>query len=530
MLSISRLHYRRGFRERYVLRLGELLCELPERGSAEDVLPLLGFIKSSGFSDWACVLDWCEAMLQSDELSREQRETLGERLTGLLEHGVPLSLGFHEKYEDPFETPETAQTKAMNLPTYNLPWRNFNLIVRDICATTGAAHPFAAASVARIEVLLKEKLGARSCLLNILNTSDVLHLVALTGGSYERVSLSREALIAFYETRSEYNVGKVALGEMLASLDAAVAALSEGTAGLLEAIAGESPDELVVIPDSASDMLPLIAVVLGDRWAREALRAGRLRLRYCPVLHPARPAQAGDAFLGVWDSRDPLPLAREEIDSLVRVLEPRIYEVLDVAAPASIREGVDKLVARVERCNYLHLASHGVSIGNFTDPFYAALGGAGKFESLNVISIQRDFWRCPYSLAFLNACYTSIITSRNYQRQFKTNEIISYPTLMLLNRRSRVVASQWATFDTAAYVFTNFFYGHIRGGRTAESAYASALVDLYDADKAAILEVLNDIADPRVREETTARVGGLEREHPFRHPVCYGTYTLYSLL
>lgn len=531
LATISRLHYRRGFRERYVGRVGQLLCDLPERGEAEAILPALALLKSSGFSDWACVLDWCDLVLRDGGLSRGQREELSARLDALLEHGAPLLLGFREKYEDPFETPETPQTRAMNLPTYNLPWRNFNLIVRDICASTGAAHPFAAASAERIEALLAEKLRARCWLLSVFNTTDACHLVAVTGAGYARTTLSRDPFIPFYERLLMYDTGKVQLKDMLASLDAAVAALSAGMASLLDALAAERPAELIVIPDNLTDMLPLVSVLLGDARVREELRAGRLEFKYCPVLHPARDtAAAGEAFLGLWDSRDPLPLAREELDSSVRALGPGTSDMLDMSKLKNAGEAEERLVGRVGRCDYLHLASDGASISNFTDPLYAALGGEDRFEALSVYAIQKHFWRCPYSLAVLNACHTSVITSHNYQRQFKTNEIISYPTLMLLNRRSRVVASQWATFDTAAYVFTNFLYGHIRDGRTASSAYASALVDLYDADKAVVLRVLSNISDQRVREEAMGRISGLPRAHPFRHPFCYGTYVLHSLI
>jgi tetratricopeptide (TPR) repeat protein len=530
LLSIGRLHYRRGFRERYVGRLGTLVCEFPERGEAGAVLPALAVVKSSGFSDWACVLDWCEAMLNGGELSPAQSEELAARLAELVEQGAPLLLGFREKYEDPFESPETPQTKALNLPSYNLPWRNFNLIVRDICLFTGAAHPFDAASAARIEALLAGKLAAGSCLLNVLNTTDACHLIALAGGSYVRVSLPHDPFVVFYESLLRYEAGEGALGELLKPLDAAVAALSAGLKGLLEELGPELPRELVVIPDNASDMLPLVPALLADERIREGLRAGGLELKYCPILHPARRREASDALLGVWDSRDPLPLAREEVESLIRVLGPRTSDLLDLGGLTHDGGDEEELVTRAERCGYLHLASHGVSIGNFTDPFYASLAGPGKFESLSVNMIQQHFWRFPYALAVLNACHTSIITSHNYQRQFKTNEIISYPTLLLLNRRSQVVASQWVTFDTAAYVFTNFFYGHIRGGRTPAYAYASALVDLYDADKAAVLKVLEQIADPQARADAAGRISGLKREHPFRHPFCYGTYIFHSLL
>jgi len=66
--SVLRLHHRRGLRARYVPRIEGLLRELPDRGSAADVLAPLVATHSSGLADWLAALDWADDILRRPDL------------------------------------------------------------------------------------------------------------------------------------------------------------------------------------------------------------------------------------------------------------------------------------------------------------------------------------------------------------------------------------------------------------------------------------------------------------------------------
>lgn len=232
LLQINRLHYRRGFREPYVQRIVSMLCEWPEQGAAEEMLLPLAFVKSSSFSDWMCVLDWYEAAMANEGLAAEQRTLLAANLQAVLELGAPVLYGFREKYEDPFESPETPQTESLGLPNLNSAWRNFNLTIREVCLSTSMSHPFAAATAKNIETLLQAQLERQSCLLAILNTAGSCHLILVLGNEYERLSMPSEDFLNFYLSLIKYQDKETTLGELKSSLARATSRLSSTLANL----------------------------------------------------------------------------------------------------------------------------------------------------------------------------------------------------------------------------------------------------------------------------------------------------------
>jgi hypothetical protein len=530
LLQINRLHYRRGFREPYVQRIVSMLCELPAQGTAEELLLPLAFVKSSSFSDWMCVLDWYEAAMANEGLAADQRTLLAANLQAVLELGAPVLYGFREKYEDPFESPETPQTESLRLPNLNSAWRNFNLTIREVCLSTSMSHPFSAATAKNIETLLQAQLDRQSCLLAILNTAGSCHLILVLGNEYERLSMPNEDFLNFYLSLIKYQEKEITLGELKSSLARATSRLSSTLANLFQSIQDNHAAGIVVLPDPISDMVPLVPAIVADPQMRDLLAEGNLQLRYCPVLHQGQEAKSGDFFFGLWDSSEQLPLAAEELETVVGLLNPSEYEFLDLRTLERGDSDEDRIVTQGRRCKYFHLASHGVPISNFTDPFFASVRTMDMSDSLSLQMIQRHYWTFPYSLAVLNACHSSVTTSHNYQKQFRTNEMINYATLLLLNRRSEVMAAQWTTFDVAAFFFIYVFYKHVRAGSSFTAAYGKALVEMYDSDKASVMGILTNIRDPKVRAEKVDMMGNSKALYPFRDEYCYGAYLIHSLL
>jgi len=531
LLQINRLHYRRGFREPYVQRVVSMLCELPEQGRADEILRYLAFVKSSSFSDWMCVLDWYETAMTNSLLEVDKRAQLATDLRRVLELGAPVLYGYREKYEDAFESPETPTTESLRLPNLNSAWRNFNLTIREVCLTTSMSSPFATATAKNIETLLHAQLERQSCLLAILNTAGFCHLILVLGDAYERLSMPSEDFLNLYASLIKYQDKGITLGELKSSLKRATSRLSSTMVSWFQLIHDGSYPEIVILPDPLSDMVPLVPTIVADTRMRDLLAKGILQLRYCPVVHPGHGMKSGGAFLGLWDSKEQLPLAREELETVVKLLNPTRFEFLDLKDGEPENSGEERILDRGSKCDYFHLASHGIPISNFTDPFFASIRSKDMTsEPLALPTIQKHFWAYPYSLAVLNACHSSVTTSHNYQQQFRTNELINFATLLLLNRRSKVIAAQWTTFDVVAYFFIYAFYKHVRAGASFTEAYGKALAEMHDADKESVLGVLANIEDPKVRGEKVEMIRNSKAPYPFRDEYCYGAYLIHSLL
>jgi hypothetical protein len=168
----------------------------------------------------------------------------------------------------------------------------------------------------------------------------------------------------------------------------------------------------------------------------------------------------------------------------------------------------------------------GLAISNLRDAFFSYDTGSQPLS--NFYKLQ---WRATQSrsqIVFLNSCFSADTLNWNVMEPFRTSEQIGISSMFLLNRRAAVVATTWATFDSAAYIFAQLFYTAIANKADAQIAFAQASAALHGMDVAAVHKSLESVNPPELGVEKQAVFRGAGR--PFSHPYVAGNYRLLCLL
>jgi len=97
-----RLHYRRGLRERYIVRLEGLLRSLPANGTVVDALLLIVATRSNATGDWMAIMSWAAQLRQESNFPSALADELGNTRHRIRNLGAPHLYGFREKYDDPW--------------------------------------------------------------------------------------------------------------------------------------------------------------------------------------------------------------------------------------------------------------------------------------------------------------------------------------------------------------------------------------------------------------------------------------------
>jgi CHAT domain-containing protein len=215
---------------------------------------------------------------------------------------------------------------------------------------------------------------------------------------------------------------------------------------------------------------------------------------------------------------DRLRLDEPELDLVSQILTPTTVRRFRISAREDIRSLIDSAV--------VHIAAHGAPISNLRDAFFSSAHPAGK--ALPLTELQEVCWETSHRLVFLNSCFSGDVMNWNAFVHFQTNEQIGLPGVLLLNRRSIVIASSWTTFDVAAYIFSYIFYSNLHTGSTPEFAFTKSCAELYELRSNRVSEILHTVADQEIRAAKQRLF--MADGHPFRHSYVSGTYQLISLL
>jgi len=529
--GVNRLHYRRGIRERYISRIKSLLFELPHTGNIEEILSPLIFTKCNVFSDWLSVLDWCENIFQDKSIEDKIRVELREKLEKVINLGAPVLYGFREKYDDPFESlVEFADNKEMKkifkAAAYHLPWQEFDLIMQDIQNNITCKSPFENSTITTIEETIRNKISTGAYLLFVFTDAKYCHLISIFKEQYRIISFPSRPFIVFYVMLLKYQKREVTIRQLISELSKSIQRLSDNFRDLFDDITKFKPTELIIFPDSKSNMLPMIPTIISNEKARVLLKESGFKIKYCPILYKQTNQYIqSQNFFGIWDSSNNLLLSKEELELASNILELKKHHILDLS-----ESEINPNDPNLKHADIIHIAKHGYPISNFTDPVFATVAGPLSKNSVSLEEIQRVFWEYNYNTVVLNACDTSDITNRNYFKSFKTNEVISYSSIFLLNRKSEVISTSWPVSDIVAYIFSFIFYKNLSKGYSLASAYSLSIVNLFGITKDEILKILSHIKNNRVKEQEINQFINLKGKYPFRNLYCYGGYILNSLL
>ncbi|MGC9197042.1 MAG: hypothetical protein ACP5IL_16575, partial [Syntrophobacteraceae bacterium] len=518
--TIERLHYRRGFRERFVPRFKTLIPELPSNGAVDSILPLLSLIKSSMMGDWLSYLDWIESVMDSPDIDSVKKRELKSAVDVVMKAGAPVLYGYREKYDDPFESlgpPGGMVGSRANRDTLANPWHNLNLITQELM-NGSEIRPYSRSSLFSVEMHLRDQLTLGNYLLLQFNIGKKVYFVALWKESYRIVTTDNEPFVAFLVALRNYAAQVDSRDVLVKSLESTAARLREILAPIVTEIATTAPPNVIIMLDALGEMCPIHMSLFEDQRIRDLVMANRLVVRHCPIAYPGQLGDNRGNFLGLFDSRQELSLPGEEINMVLRQLEPQEQLIADLS-----NEGEQKW-QDWDNFDIVHLASHGHSIAIFTDPWFASLT-----SGVQLAKCQRHLSKYQTSLFFLNACHGSSVTNRNYFNVYRTDENLGFATLCLLNRRACVIAPTWGTFDVVAYVFAHIFYSTLMSGAAIPFAYSRSVARLAQLTKEEITEILQQVQAPIERSRLLSKFAQTNQDRPLANSYVTGAYVLTSL-
>ncbi|MBB4132482.1 tetratricopeptide repeat protein [Xanthomonas sp. 3075] len=502
----EKLHYRRGFRDRYIRRMERLLSDLPVAGRAADVVGVIAATRANRVSDWLNFLEWAAAL--AAKLAPHEREELERLVDHLAHHGSPHLMGYHEKYDDPMS--------AIAKPD---PWRDIAEYADRASARHGIGRPFQNATSERSVAVIVQRLNEGYALLVNLLTADH-KLLLLLGERYVLCTLPEVQTREFYEAlaRHRQDPGKATTKALGQTIDGYQTALLDALAPVLDELAVSNCKGVIFLPDGM-DLTPINLVMVGDPRIRARMAAGGFDVRTCIALYPAqRVASAPDACLGIVGSDSDLQYDRTDVEEFFRGA--------GTAGTVLENPGWDAFADRMASTDALFLSHHGVSVGLYTDPFFADMAGHGKKSVMSLMKLQGATFRWPHRLAVLGTCHSGSLVNRNQQQRFRAHELMGFPVVFLLNGRSEALAASWAIMDRFNLLFTSLFAPGLRDVHPSQAASTALakLVDLPVQELAALLLR----ALPTGTQLSPGLV--LQMDTLRQQPFCYGAYQVYTLL
>lgn len=535
LASLNRLHYRRGVRERYVPRFELLLRSLPDQGPVDALLAPIAAVHGGLLADWMAVLDWGAAIASDSSLPIPAKSSVLGLLRKIAQQGAPFLFGFREKYDDPWEALPLVQHRRLaaqpasvndDVRETTLPllphWDRFGELAAQL-VSAGAPPPFAMAAATAQAELLRSRLAEGYCI-TAHTFADGAALWVLIGHSYRRFKLDFDELTTFVATRTRYEVGEVDRNAFAAALrNVRDRLLSELIPVFDDLVASGSPG-ILHLQDSLN-AIPMTMLAAEHNGLCEAMRAGKFEVRVVPALYPksAEGPLQRPHIAAIRDDADDLLLARREAQVASSLMEG---SRLTIFKP----DEIDGLLDDMTEADLLVVSTHGTAISRYTDPFFGSLGVKPGDHSISVNSIQSAFPWLPYRLAVLNACHAGSGSARNYQHQFRTHDVASYPALLLLNRHSVVGAAAWRTSDTASYVHIALTAKGLAEGLTPARALSRATARLRNLSKAETIDLLSLVPDLDVSAKAVQRIAAASATGMFSEPYLYSGFEIYGLV
>jgi tetratricopeptide (TPR) repeat protein len=518
LVSAGRLHYRRGIRERYRSRIVHLLHGLPPLGETQSILSLIAFIKGNSSSDWLALLDW-RSSLSTGCISKEVSDRFEKTLASVAAAGAPVLYGYREKYDEPWATPWTTDEETFTSVSFapTIPWAELNAAITEICTITGQERPWDAASSERRSRELLQSMGRSGRILAQTFTGSTASLYLISGDHYERIDLPRQKVSKLSVLFAMHKAGQESARDFRERLTLFTDELAGLLSAPLDTACASGFDSLTILPEAI--FFPVNASLMAHEGVRSLMAAGRFSIRTCPIVHVGKNRSGQMGTVSACDvAGDDLKLNEAELGNIARILAP----AKTMRHTLSGESAAEPLFEN----DVLHVAAHGVAISNLRDAFFG--GATGSQPLSNFYSLQ---WRATQGrsqIVFLNSCFSADTLNWNVMEPFRTSEQIGISSMFLLNRRAAIVATTWATFDSAAYIFAQLFYTALANKADAQTAFAEASAALHDMDVGTVHKSLESVHPPELGVEKQAVFRGAGR--PFSHPYVAGNYQLLCLL
>ncbi|MGA8149763.1 MAG: CHAT domain-containing protein [Terriglobales bacterium] len=517
--DLGRLHYRRGLREQYRQRIAAILCTLPQQGATGPILPVMAFLKSNSIADWMALLDWHDWAVHNKQISGALRERLAAAVRNVAQRGAPILYGFREKYDDPWSSYwEVNSVDFRSKPdAFAIPWPDLNNAIREINAITGDSGPWADATSILRAHQLQDSLDQGDWALVVLITSRAASIFVMNRKSYTRFDFPNEEITNLNTALWRYQDGSERREVFMNQLQQCAERITQTLSQAFDEIASGTTKRILVFPEPF--LVPVFASLLSHDKLRDRAKQGSLAVTVCPILHRKKLTKLDmNVVTACSFEGDGLGLDEPELDLVSRLLNPTTLRRVRISGDVDIRTLMESAV--------VHLAAHGTPISNLRDAFFASAHPTAP--GFGLPEFQRICWETSHQLVFINSCFSADALNWNAFTNFATNEQMGLPGILLLNRRSAVLASSWKTFDVAAYVFAFMFYSNLRTGIEPNIAFTKSCAELYEAGSDRVCEILETITDKEIRtaKQRLFATGG----QPFQHPYVSGTYQFISLV
>lgn len=510
-LAVTRahkLHFRRGIRERFVHRIENLVATLPSRGRADDVLPIFACTRANQLSDWLHLLKWADDL--TPLLDGNEQARLSRAIDTLSNFGAPFLLGHREKYDDghgPKFIPDA--------------WRDFSEISTQLVKKYSFREPFENATQDEAAKLLKARLdeGYGICISLAAGGGKALLIIR---DEYLICSIPEDASRNYFVQLRVRRFEGTTRQELNAAIQSFQTAALVSMNSILCELTNESCKGVILLPDRM-DLLPLNLLTVGFEPLRARMAAGMFEVRTCLALFPATPVVGPfPRGIGVMQKEANLHFAAAEIKAVVGSLAKEQVTLVDPAW--------DDFARAMESSDFLILAHHAVSVGLFVDPHFADMAGETGMSVMSLSSLQESTHRWPHRLVLLGTCHSGSVVNRNSQKEFRSHELVGFPSVFLINRRCMVSAASWAIIDKFSFLL-NLLFAKELTALDASKAFSKALANVVSMPAAQAIELLR--GGENLLGEAGLSTAGWELEYVQTlksQAYCYGAYQLYSLL
>jgi len=500
-----RLHFRRGIRQRFTNRIEPLICSMPQSGAADKLLWAVAVCRSNSVCDWMHLLDWIQEILDLAVVPENVKQELNECVVQLKNYGVPFLEERREKYDDPFE--------MCGLPS---PWEKFCFMVEMLQLEYGVSNPYCEASNEKTVRLLQQRLD-EGCVI-VLHIRD--SILFISGNRFFRYDLLRTDCASYFKDLVGYRFSSISTSEFSRSISKMSTTLADAIECAGEILCFSENAEFIYMPDplDAFSIVPSF-VKIAER-KRISSDVG-WTIRISPILYPKSTDLIHiDRVVGVPDDPSELLLSIEEIRNVARNFDA-IYVAVD-------KDSKDAFLSELETADALVITTHGFPLTNFSDPYFASLGGPEARHIINTESIQRTYTSFPYQLVLMNSCH-SAASRPSRSKGGLAHDSASFPILMLMNKQSAVVASSWRVLDKVSYIFSHLFSLNISIGLSIQRSFLKAVLDLSRLSKDEAMVILSQIISQDVRTKCITDTNPEQLQAMVSHPYSYGTFQLFTL-
>lgn len=511
--SIFRLHHRRGFRERYLGRFEGLMRSLPDEGVAGDILPLIATVHAGLIADWLAVQDWAASLAHSvSPAIQAAGGRVSEALADVRRAGAPYLPRRVQNNDDAWLPNLEGRT-----------WDALGLAV-DAAVAAGADPPHRLVNLIASTVRLQKRLDEGWAVVAPTLHASGAAIWIVQGARYRRFMLDLKDVIAFRAARDRVAVLSMSREAFQVELARFVEKLRATLGALLDTLPPSCPGLLGL--QDFFDSLPLMAVGLTIPGLRARMAAGQFQVRTVPVLYGAGAAvQVRDpAIVAVSDSDDDLVLAGGEGAAFAASFTHARLSTFEANDEGGIR-------AAMAAADVLVVSTHGQSIGRYTDPAFANLGGEIRPHAISVDLIQRDFLDLPFQLVLLNACHAGAAALPDIERGLRTHDAAGYPALLLMNRRCVVGAAGWKLIDSISLLYAQLIGEALAEGLAPVAALSRATALLRELSRTEIVSRFEAMPPSDDLKAVIQRFRDAKAEVGlFHHPYVCGGLGIYTLL